>query len=237
MVKVRSWRGHSCPPENSLTCVRWLGATLRTREKRPSVSDATERPWSFSQRPPKLTISLRLTIQASSPRWRYQSTAARATAPSRWRCWRRASVPRRSAPTPRSTPSIKRSRTRRRPSRAPSSRRCRRWRSPRRSPSGRRSRRAARRARASRRATTPRTATAPSSAAARAEEMAGGERHRASCDGLRGRGGRRPTARGGRRWAASMRATRPPLHWRRAAVAARGGASGGAPCPSTVARR
>ena len=49
-------------------CVRRLGAALRTREKRPSVSHAIERPWLFSQWPPKLTISLRLAIQVRMTR-------------------------------------------------------------------------------------------------------------------------------------------------------------------------
>ena len=55
----------------SSVCISRLGAALRTREERPSVSDPSKRPWPPSQTPPKLTISLRLTIQdsrrASSP--------------------------------------------------------------------------------------------------------------------------------------------------------------------------
>ena len=38
------------------------------------VSDATERPWPFSQRPPNLTISLRLTIQAAKLQRQIDST-------------------------------------------------------------------------------------------------------------------------------------------------------------------
>ena len=46
-----------------MDCICRLGAALRTREKRPVVSDPTQKPRPSSQRPPKWTISLRLTIQ------------------------------------------------------------------------------------------------------------------------------------------------------------------------------
>mgnify|MGYP006139981003 CR=1 FL=1 len=50
-------------PLGSADCIGRLEAALRTREEHPVTSDHTERPLPSSQRPPKLTISLRLTIQ------------------------------------------------------------------------------------------------------------------------------------------------------------------------------
>ena len=42
--KWPSWRGHYWPPRTRQTASEGVGAALRTREERPSVSDPSERP-------------------------------------------------------------------------------------------------------------------------------------------------------------------------------------------------
>ena len=55
----------------SSVCIRRLEAALHTREESLITSDPTERPWLFSQRPPKSPFSLRLTIQVLTADYRY----------------------------------------------------------------------------------------------------------------------------------------------------------------------
>mgnify|MGYP006137301327 CR=1 FL=1 len=62
-----------------LVFVRFVGVPAWS--KWPSVSDTSERPWPSSQRPPKLTISLRLTMQACSSA-RPSAVCSRASRPS-----------------------------------------------------------------------------------------------------------------------------------------------------------
>ena len=66
MVKVAILARPQLATTGSSDCIRRLGAAFRTREERPSVSDPSERPWPSRQRPPKSTVSLRLTIQADT---------------------------------------------------------------------------------------------------------------------------------------------------------------------------
>ena len=53
-----------------------LGAVLRTREERPSVSDATERPWSWRKAAPKMPVSPRLAMQAAPSSRRLRARCA-----------------------------------------------------------------------------------------------------------------------------------------------------------------
>jgi len=58
-VLVRPW----LVTTGSSGCIRRPEAVLRSREERPGAFDLTVRPWPFRQKPPKLTVSLRWTIQ------------------------------------------------------------------------------------------------------------------------------------------------------------------------------
>ena len=67
MVKVAVLVGPWLASTGSSVCIPRLGAALRTRAERFGTSDPTERPWPFSQRPPKLTFSLRLKAWGCPP--------------------------------------------------------------------------------------------------------------------------------------------------------------------------
>ena len=64
MVKVAVLAGPWLTTTGSSDCMWRLGASLLTREKRPSTPDPTERPWPWSQAVTNSSISLRLTVQA-----------------------------------------------------------------------------------------------------------------------------------------------------------------------------
>ena len=64
MAKVAFWAGAYRATAASSDCVRRLEAALRAREEGPGTSDHRGKRWLFSHKPPKLTFSLRLAIQA-----------------------------------------------------------------------------------------------------------------------------------------------------------------------------
>ena len=75
-VLARPWLAST----GSSASIRRLGAALRTREERPSTSDPSERPWPSRQRPPKSTISARLTMQVPAARGQARRRRGRALA-------------------------------------------------------------------------------------------------------------------------------------------------------------
>ena len=81
--KWPSWRGHSGPLQARQTSSEGLRLPSALVRIGTSFSDFSERLWPSSQTLPKLTISLRLTIQASCRR---RSSARRASSRTRRRC-------------------------------------------------------------------------------------------------------------------------------------------------------
>ena len=78
MVKVRSWRGHGCPPEASLTAFEGLGRPSALVRRGPASHTLREAVALLPEAAHKSTTSLRLTMQAAHGARARAADAARA---------------------------------------------------------------------------------------------------------------------------------------------------------------